>query len=403
MSSLLTSPTRLSPQEEHLFNPLLQAQELTFEPLTTYDAIYFLGDFTQSFRDRAQSIAERLPQFAGVLAFSATPAKQERLNKHLKLTKEAPLVRLDALPALLTNKKVLILDFNDDLTGKALLNGLRSEQVHVRDYLYAMHELDLAHTYLPVKEERAYIAAHLAEYRQLFLALGDETSKNTLLARLKTYLTLDRTPLLRVRFPFSLFNNYGDTKLSLIVRENETFVDAGAAHGDTVSLFYHVSQGQYKAMYAFEPDAQNFASLQALSTRLPKVTCFHAGLGDVSGEVDFYECAENRLGSHFMGGASTPQQLKSKMKLMTLDDTVEAATLIKMDVEGYETKVIAGAKHLIQTSQPNLSISAYHYPQDLTEIVAAVKEAHAYKHVALRHYSSNLYDSLFLFSDTQAF
>jgi FkbM family methyltransferase len=404
LSATLCAPTQ---EEEQLFEQLFRHQELHFNSLTTYDAIYFLGDFTKSFADRAQSIAERLPQFAGVLSFTVTPAKQQRLARHLNLPSKAPLLTFEVFAetvAKQTNTKVLVLDFNDDLTGKTILNNLHCQHVQVRDYMYALHELDLAHTYLSVKEERTYIATHLESYRSLFLALGDTTSRQTLLARLKTYLTLDRTPLLQVRFPFSLFNRSGDKRLSFCLREDEVFVDAGAAYGDTVSLFYNVSRGQYKAMYAFEPDAHNFRSLRALAKHLPRTHCFHAGLGDVSGEAIFYECAENRLGSHFMNNtASTGDLSREKMKLMTLDDTVEEATLLKMDVEGYEAKVLAGAKNLIKTCKPNLSISAYHYPQDLTEIVAAVKEAHTYKHMALRHYSSNLYDTLFLLSDTQAF
>jgi len=82
---------------------------------------------------------------------------------------------------------------------------------------------------------------------------------------------------------------------------------------------------------------------------------------------------------------------------------VPECSLIKMDVEGYECKVIEGARELIGRCRPDMAITCYHYPQDLFEILDKVQGIHAYRNVALRHYGPSLYDTVLLFSDRQRF
>lgn len=77
--------------------------------------------------------------------------------------------------------------------------------------------------------------------------------------------------------------------------------------------------------------------------------------------------------------------------------------MIKIDVEGFEKKVINGAKSLIEKCGPSMHVSGYHYPQDLPDIIHEVRSIRKYKKTVVRHYGASVYDTNILFSDRQEF
>lgn len=367
-------------------------------PLDSYDEIYFLGDHSNSFALRGAAIAGALPNFAGVAVFSVAPAKRVRMAQQLPVHVNWGFIELRALVERARVKKVLLLDFNDTLAGMQIGRELARQGVPVRDFLFAMHQLDHAHTYQTVREERDHLAANLAGFIALADRFGDAISRRTLYARLEAYLTLERRPLIAAAFPLGDFMNNFSSRAGLQVGDDDIFIDAGAAHGDTVAHFFDIARGRYRAMHAFEPDATNFAALRNLAANLPNVHPYLAGLGAEDGDVDFYENPDNRFGSNFAGGA-----VKTTMKIMAIDSVVDAATIVKIDVEGWEAQVLKGGARTIAACKPDMTISAYHYAKDIPELIATVDDIARYQHVALRHYSSTLYDTQLLFSDRQDF
>lgn len=299
-------------------------------------------------------------------------------------------------------KKILIICFNDNIAGKLISSSLHGESIVVKDFLYAMEQLDQIHTYKSIREERSFIVDNLSRFNKLFNSLEDPISKATLYAILKAYLVLDRLELLKVTWSHVFINN-NDPKNGILIRSNEIFVDAGAAFGDTVSHFYHQSRGQYKEIHAFEPDSEFIVPLRNLCDYLPNATCYYSGLGDRNETLNFFEASENRYGSNFLQNSTVSQIKKSGIKVERLDDMAEAPTLIKIDVEGFEVKVINGSKRIISEHNPNMNISAYHYPADLLDIYEAVTNIHQYNNVSIRHYSANLFDTCLNFSDYQNF
>ncbi|WP_426110109.1 FkbM family methyltransferase [Massilia sp. PWRC2] len=385
------------------FAQLRQAAAVPLDNLASYEAVYFLGNHTQLFRQRCTAVALGLPRFAGVMVFEETEAKRRSVGQMLALERPWRLLTTAALLALSAadKAKLLVIDFNDTLAGKRIASELAAAGVTVRDCLYAMHELGLAHTYVSVCEERTHAIAHLDQYENMAPLFTDDCSRRTLLARLQALITLERSALIEVSFPLCDFINGFAPTAGLVVRADEIFIDAGAAHGDTVSHFYHASRGSFRAMHAFEPDAANFGALSALCAFLPNTSAYFAGLGERAGTQEFFENTANPFGSNFRarptGSDGTPTQM------MAIDDVVDAATLIKIDVEGYEAAVIKGAARVIAGSRPNMTISAYHYPIDIAQIIEIVQAIHPYRHIALRHYSADLYDTQLIFSDTQCF
>lgn len=383
------------------FKALYQLVDIAFEDPCSFDEVYFIGDHTETFAWRALPIAQALPNFAGLAVFSVSPDKRIRLAQRLTVHNNWRFIDIPDLLARAQSKRILVLDFNENLTGKNIAAKLAGQGLVVRDCLFAMHQLDLKHTYETVREERQHVAANLTHFISLAERFDDDWSRSTLLARLRTMLTLDRRHLIEVTFPLNVFINNFSSQSGLVVGKDEVFIDAGAAHGDTVSLFFHLTRGEYKAMHAFEPDATNFFSLDMLSSYLPNVSCYFAGLGESAGEIDFYECPLNRFGSNFTGNAFA--NVKTRMKIMRLDDVVDEATMVKIDVEGWEAKVIQGGAGVIAKGKPSMTVSAYHYSKDIPEILATVDEIARYRHVGMRHYAPNLFDSQLVFSDRQDF
>lgn len=383
------------------FSTLGAYTETPLENLADFDEIYFIGDHTGSFSMRANAIARALPNFAGIVVFSVSPDKRIRLAQQLPVRSNWGFVDIAGLLARAAAKRVLLIDFNDTLAGKNISARLAGQGVVVRDYLFAMHQLGQVHTYQSVKEEREHVIANLQQFIGLAGRFNDDCSRRTLFARLHTWLTLDRRALIDVSFPASVFINNFSSQSGLVVGDQDIFIDAGAAHGDTVSQFFDITRGRYRAMHAFEPDSKNFASLQMLCTYLPNVTPYFAGLGEEAAEIPFYESPDNRFGSNFKGDAAA--RVKTTMQIMKLDEVVDEATLIKIDVEGWEAQVLKGSANVIRKCKPDMTISSYHYAKDIPEIMATVDEMARYENVALRHYSPMLYDSQLVFSDRQNF
>jgi FkbM family methyltransferase len=383
------------------FSSLHSLADARFDAMDSFDEVYFIGDHSGSFALRARAIAHALPNFAGIAVFSVSPEKRTRIAQQLPVRTNWGFIELARLVERAATKKVLLVDFNDNLTGMNITRELARQGVTVRDYLFAMHQLNQVHTYQAVKEEREYVAANLGRFIALAERFGDECSRRTLHARLQAWLTMERRPLIEVSFPLNLFINDCAAQAGLVVGDDEVFIDAGAAHGDTVSQFFDLTRGRYRAMHAFEPDSANFAALRNLSGYLPNVTPYHAGLGEESTEIPFYESPDNRFGSNFKGDAAA--RVKTTMKIMKLDDVVDEASLIKIDVEGWEAQVLKGSARVIAGSKPNMTISAYHYAKDIPDILDTVDAIAPYRNVALRHHSPSLYDSQLVFSDRQAF
>lgn len=272
--------------------------------------------------------------------------------------------------------------------------------VRVIDFLQKLDELGLPHTYKTVRDERLWWQQQSRE--RIDAAAGmltDPRSRQTLHARINAICRGDRTPLLAVAFPGETeYFNPRNHQASLVPGPDEIYVDVGAAHGDTLEKFLKVTEGRFRHIHAFEPTPGQYRQLQRHASR-GGVSTHCKAVGADSGSITFYDNPENPFGGNAVAATGTP----ITVPCVRLDEAVPACSLIKMDVEGYESKVIEGARELIGRCRPDMAITCYHYPQDLFEILDKVQGIHAYRNVALRHYGPSLYDTVLLFSDRQRF
>jgi len=163
--------------------------------------------------------------------------------------------------------------------------------------------------------------------------------------------------------------------------------DIGAYVGDT-ALWFSKALGPQGRVYAFEPEPSNFEKLKANLER-NKVTNaipLQLALSENEGEMQIASGAGSSAITETAGGAP--------VKVTTVDKFVEANKLpqvdfIKMDVEGHELKVLAGARETIKTFKPSLALSAYHRGDDLIKLPKFLLELNPGYKFYLRHCSPN--------------
>ena len=143
---------------------------------------------------------------------------------------------------------------------------------------------------------------------------------------------------------------------TLLVREylkpGMTFVDAGANIGYYTAMAAMLVGGGGRVI-SFEPSRYAFERLQALISRnrLAHVQAVHVALSDTSGRQKLYL----GIGSDNHTPTMVPHENASvsEVQVATLDDEaarlgVDRIDLIKIDVEGFEPKVLMGARRLLR-------------------------------------------------------
>lgn len=138
-------------------------------------------------------------------------------------------------------------------------------------------------------------------------------------------------------------------------------IDCGANEGqfarDISRVFPQAS------LYCFEPLPQPFAALSAWAeSRQGRVKCFPAALGERDEEVSMHFHTEHSPSSSLLATTAeeeslfpqTRAQAEIAVRVTTLDAALAAAIpsmkreiLLKLDVQGYEDRVLRGATHIL--------------------------------------------------------
>lgn len=129
-------------------------------------------------------------------------------------------------------------------------------------------------------------------------------------------------------------------------------VDAGGYLGDTAYIFSNKFPNSN--IFVYEPLKRNAEKILCVKKKLKsdKITVIPKGLGDKKENIEIkFNYTENA-------------------EITTLDEDYKGNNLglIKADTEGFETKIIKGAKNLIRTQKPILAIAMYHTPKDFFEL-----------------------------------
>ena len=147
------------------------------------------------------------------------------------------------------------------------------------------------------------------------------------------------------------------------------FVDCGAYTGDTVKKFIDFVGGDYKKIFALEPDKENFAKLKNFiaEKNYKNVEIFNCGA--------YNEKTTLKFGSAGTMAGTVADWGTVSVNVDTIDNIVgdSHVDLIKMDIEGSELAALEGAIKTLEHSKPALALSAYHRKEDLITIPQFVK------------------------------
>jgi FkbM family methyltransferase len=148
-----------------------------------------------------------------------------------------------------------------------------------------------------------------------------------------------------------------------VLRPGYHVIDAGANIGYLTLHFARRCKDGH--VYSFEPDQKNFVFLQE-NVRLNhfenQVTIFKKALGETRGTATLYRVDSNNPGANRI--LPTPPESKvpsEPVEIVTVDELNDQGIfrnvdLIKIDVEGFEVKVLKGAVRLIQQWKPILFV-----------------------------------------------
>ncbi|MCI6561481.1 MAG: FkbM family methyltransferase [Ruminococcus sp.] len=172
---------------------------------------------------------------------------------------------------------------------------------------------------------------------------------------------------------------------------NEVYVDLGAYNGDTIRELMEFTYGKYSAIYALEPDKKNFKKLAKFVDGMKHVFAYNAAAWCLDTELPFAA----KAGRQSAISAAAPTTIPCRSVDSILDH--RPATLIKMDVEGFEREAIWGAASTISHYTPKLMVSLYHRNEDIFELPLLIKKLNPDYRLFIRHqlyipaWETNLY------------
>lgn len=140
----------------------------------------------------------------------------------------------------------------------------------------------------------------------------------------------------------------------LLIRHLEpdkSFFDVGAHIG-----YYSLLVAPcVRDVYAFEPDIRNFAALERNAARAGNVTVVRRAVADAVGAMPFViaaDAATSRLATRADDGASTTTVEVTTLDQFAADHPALRVTGVKIDVEGFDGSVLAGARRVIARDRP---------------------------------------------------
>lgn len=154
--------------------------------------------------------------------------------------------------------------------------------------------------------------------------------------------------------------------------DEEVFVDLGAYDGDSAREFIAATNGNFRAIHAFEPAPESFnklvewkQGLQAKYSFASKIQCYPMAVCDRETTLTF--SSHIGLGNFNLELGAYPGQTTT-VRGVRLDDAVkEPVSLIKLDLEGAECSALRGAVGHLCATKPKIASCIYHRPNDLLD------------------------------------
>lgn len=135
-----------------------------------------------------------------------------------------------------------------------------------------------------------------------------------------------------------------------------SILHAGAFFGDMLPLFSRLTPSR---VYAFEPVLENYVLARHVIERneLDNVLLFHAGLAERTrpGKVETMMVSTRHRGgaSFVVSDPERPTHATQRVSLFPIDNlAIDDLSLLQLDVEGFERRVLEGALETIRRNEP---------------------------------------------------
>lgn len=184
--------------------------------------------------------------------------------------------------------------------------------------------------------------------RELFLPSRDVDAQN-----LSTFGTFDSGEAPLVRF------------LIKELKENDVFYDVGANYGFYTALAQEIiTTGE---IHSFEPSDFVFRRLQQVQSYRKNTFINKIALSDFFGKINFFDCASNDSSGKSTTVSKVAHEHRHQYKTTevtssTLDEYCKnhkLPTVIKIDVEGAESKVLMGGMHTFKRNCPTIALELW--------------------------------------------
>lgn len=229
-----------------------------------------------------------------------------------------------------------------------------------------------------------YANAHKNELRKVYDMLADAQSKRVFENVIRYKLSGDIKLLREVETP-------SEEKFNLMdIGIDETYVDLGAYNGDTLIEFLNETSMQFKKLYAMEPDVKNYRKLKRRLYMIGSAIFEAYNVGAWNEDTTATFALRAGRGSKALPAEGKPLNSARfrSVKMMRVDTMLrgDAASYIKIDVEGAEENALRGAKETIAKCRPKLNIALYHRNEDMFKLPLLVNEMNRKYKLYMRHH-----------------
>jgi len=285
----------------------------------------------------------------------------------------------------------VVLDFASDPNERGWLVMLcELAGVERRDCVEAQAQLGLHAVYEGVRTYRSRTLERLDDFLKLADRFGDDLSRTTLFGNLLFRLTYDRNHIVRSSPTDEYFSGWSDAS-TFHLGTREHFVDCGAYQGPIVQKFLGATAYRYESITAFEPDRLNFEKLKNVSPH--QLHDYRPVNKAVSSKRQKLKFKETGTMSSYVSDEGDVV-----VETVRLDDELDKVTFLKMDVEGFETDALKGARRLLSSQRPRAAVCVYHYAHCLLRVMEQFDAAVEDYHFRLRQHFGGYYYDLVLYA-----
>jgi FkbM family methyltransferase len=163
------------------------------------------------------------------------------------------------------------------------------------------------------------------------------------------------------------------------LKGDSVIIDAGANIG-AFSVFA-ATLAPHGSIYAFEPGPRAFELLRQNTAAYQNIYGYNCGLGNISKRHKLCLHSQDTVKSTYEDSRCRPiaqnQGAIIDSQVITLDEFVSRENItrldfIKIDTEGYEAKIIEGARNTIKKYRPVIVMAAYHHADDAVALPSLV-------------------------------